>query len=284
MIDRFNMISMGGIDIVESQGVEVEGLYSKLLEGIANCRYQILYNWYFADIVIPPTTVELVNDGDSISINGFISIDSNDVVHVYSLERHPVINPLSVSQNGEYIAPDGVDGYSPVQVNVVPTINPLSVSQNGEYTAPEGVDGYSPVQVNVVPEYQKITPDFYGLATAYQALTGDFYTAQDKTQCLFIAEVEAGDNYVMFLPEQVGSRFRAAQWSGKTINDFLPYLDSPGTNTQIYTGGQMITPLNSELTGDGLTRRFFFTGVDGEVIIGTSNTSQLVEPILLKIN
>lgn len=252
MIDRFNMISMGGIDIVESQGVVVEGLYNKLLEGIANCRYQILYNWYFAKVVIPPTTVELVNDGDSISINGFISIDSNDVVHVYSLEHYP-------------------------------TINPISISQNGEYTAPEGVDGYSPIQVNVVPEYQKIAPDFYGLATAYQALNSAFYTTQDKTQCLFIAEVEAGANYVVFLPAQVGTRFRAAQWPGKTLDDFSPYLDSPGTNTQIYTGGQMITP-TTELQDEGLTRRFFFTGVDGEVIIGTSNTSQLVEPILLKIN
>ena len=283
MIDRFNMISMGGIDIVESQGVVVEGLYNKLLEGIANCRYQILYNWYFAKVVIPPTTVELVNDGDSISINGFISIDSNDVVHVYSLEHYPTINPISISQNGEYTAPEGVDGYSPVQVNVVPTINPISISQNGEYTAPEGVDGYSPIQVNVVPEYQKIAPDFYGLATAYQALNSAFYTTQDKTQCLFIAEVEAGANYVVFLPAQVGTRFRAAQWPGKTLDDFSPYLDSPGTNTQIYTGGQMITP-TTELQDEGLTRRFFFTGVDGEVIIGTSNTSQLVEPILLKIN
>lgn len=252
MIDRFNMISMDGIDIVESQGVVVEGLYNKLLEGIATCRYQILYKWYFANILIPPTTVELVNNGDSISINGFISIDSDDVVHVYSLEHYPVINPLIISQNGEYIAPDGVDGYSPIQVNVV-------------------------------PEYQKISPDFYGLATAYQALNGSFYTTTDKTQCLFIAAVEAGANYVVFLPEQVGTRFRAAQWSGKTIDDFSLYLDSPGTNTEIYSGGQMITP-NTELTDVGLTRRFFFTGVDGEVIIGTSNTSQLVEPILLKIN
>ena len=283
MIDRFNMISMDGIDIVESQGVVVEGLYNKLLEGIATCRYQILYKWYFANILIPPTTVELVNNGDSISINGFISIDSDDVVHVYSLEHYPVINPLIISQNGEYIAPDGVDGYSPIQVDVVPTINPLRVSQNGEYIAPDGVDGYSPIQVNVVPEYQKISPDFYGLATAYQALNGSFYTTTDKTQCLFIAAVEAGANYVVFLPEQVGTRFRAAQWSGKTIDDFSLYLDSPGTNTEIYSGGQMITP-NTELTDVGLTRRFFFTGVDGEVIIGTSNTSQLVEPILLKIN
>ena len=155
MIDRFNMVSMDGIDIVKSQGVEVEGLYNKLLEGIAVCRYQILYNWYFANIVIPPATVELVNDGDSISINGFISIDSNDIVHVYSLERPPVINPISISQNGEYSVPDGVDGYNPVQVNVEspqPTLIPLRATENRTYS-PSGfnADGFSSVTVEVNP-------------------------------------------------------------------------------------------------------------------------------------
>lgn len=157
MIDRFNMISMGGIDIVESQGVVVEGLYNKLLEGIATCRYQILYNWYFANIVIPPTTVELVNDGDSISINGFISIDSNDVVHVYSLESHPVINSLSISQNGEYIAPEGVDGYSPVQVNVVQN----AIILNQPPTSDIGVDG----QYCIVETYSTIYDFGFTLTT-----------------------------------------------------------------------------------------------------------------------
>ena len=33
-------------------------------------------------------------------------------------------------------------------------IKSLSVTKNGTYTAPSGVDGYSPVQVNIpVPEY-----------------------------------------------------------------------------------------------------------------------------------
>lgn len=155
MIDRFNMISMDGIDILESQGVEVRGLYNKLLEGIAICRYQILYNWYFAKIVIAPTTVELVNDGDSISINGFISIDSNDIVHVHSLDRPPVVNPISISQNGEYSAPDGVDGYNPVQVNVEspqPKLIPLRATENRTYSPPDfDADGFSSVTVEVNP-------------------------------------------------------------------------------------------------------------------------------------
>jgi len=282
MIDRFNMISMDGIDIVESQGVEVEGLYNRLVEGIAICRYQILYNWYFAKVPIPPTTVELILDEGIVSINGVISIGNDDVIHVYSLESTTVINPLEVNNNGTYSAPSGVDGFNPVTVSVNPNIQPLQCTENGVYNKSEGVDGFDPVTVAVEPEYSIVPPEFYGLATAYQALNGGFYTSEAKTQCLYIAHIEAGAKYVVFLPEQVSTRFRAAQWPGKTINDFLPYLDSPGSNVQIYTGGQMITPI-TELENEGLTRRFFFTGVDGEVIIGTSNTSQLVEPILLKI-
>lgn len=282
MIDRFNMISMDGIDIVESQGVEVKGLYNRLVKGIAICRYQILYNWYFAKVPIPPTTVELILDDDTVSINRLISIGNDDVIHVYSLESTTVINPLEVNNNGTYSVPSGVDGFNPVTVSVNPNIQPLQCTENGVYNKPEGVDGFDPVTVAVESEYSIVPPEYYGLATAYQSLNGGFYTTDSKTQCLYIAHIEADAKYVVFLPNEVSTRFRAASWPGKTLSDFSPYLDAPATNVQVYSGGQMITP-STELQGDGLTRRFFFDGVDGEVIIGTSNTSQLVEPILLKI-
>jgi len=148
------------------------------------------------------------------------------------------------------------------------------------------VAGFNPVTGQVpipVPEYEEIQPDFFGLATAYQALTGSFYTNLDNSQCLFFAEIEAGEKYVVFLPEVVSTRFRAAKWSGKSFSDFEPYLNTPGTNVEVYSGGSLITP-GDELTGDGLTRRFFFDGVDGEVVIGTSSVSALIRPILLKVN
>lgn len=64
----------------------------------------------------------------------------------------PVIRALSVTQNGTYTAPDGVDGYSPVVVDVPekePVTQELNVTQNGEYIPDSGVDGYSKVKVNV---------------------------------------------------------------------------------------------------------------------------------------
>ena len=66
--------------------------------------------------------------------------------------RIPVIEPKNITANGTYTAPEGVDGFSPVTVNVPasqPVIEAKNITANGTYTAPEGVDGYSPVTVNV---------------------------------------------------------------------------------------------------------------------------------------
>lgn len=122
--DKFDMVDMEGIDLIESQGVAVEGLYQKLVDSTAQCRYQCLYNWKFDGIIIPPSYVEMeVRDG-SVWINEGVSVDEEDVVHIYSIEPEPpapvepVIEPLSVTENGEYYAPVGVDGYNPVSVEV----------------------------------------------------------------------------------------------------------------------------------------------------------------------
>lgn len=57
---------------------------------------------------------------------------------------------LEVTENGSHDVTDKAT----VEVNVPtpePFVVPLSVTQNGTYTPPDGVDGYSPVTVNVEP-------------------------------------------------------------------------------------------------------------------------------------
>lgn len=154
--DKFDMVDMGGIDIVYSQGIEVQGLYQRLVESITLCRYQCLYNWMFDGVLIPPTYVQLeVDDNDNVVINEGIEVDENDVVHIYSLEPPPIeptIEELSVVENGRYEAPSGVDGYNPVIVDVPPTIPsiiPVTFDANGIYQVPSGYDGMGPVTVNV---------------------------------------------------------------------------------------------------------------------------------------
>ena len=71
---------------------------------------------------------------------------------IKTIAGEPVIQSKTINENGTYIAPEGVDGYSPVVVNVPapqPVIESKTINENGTYTAPEGVDGYSPVVVNV---------------------------------------------------------------------------------------------------------------------------------------
>ncbi len=68
---------------------------------------------------------------------------------------NPIIEPLLVTENGTYTAPDGVDGYSPIEVNVpipegyiVPS-GTKSITENGTHSVTE----YESVNVDVpIPE------------------------------------------------------------------------------------------------------------------------------------
>lgn len=77
-------------------------------------------------------------------------VDGFNAVHV--AVPGATLTTKSITQNGTYNASqDDADGYSSVTVNVPggATIEPLTVTQNGTYTPPSGVDGYAPVTVNV---------------------------------------------------------------------------------------------------------------------------------------
>lgn len=56
-----------------------------------------------------------------------------------------------------YLIKDGVSGSTSSTPAV---IEPLDVTENGTYTAPEGIDGYSPVTVNVEPDVETETWEF----------------------------------------------------------------------------------------------------------------------------
>lgn len=282
--DKFNMVDMEGIDLIESQGVEVPGLYEKLVESIAQCRYQCLYNWKFDGMLIPPTYVEMVATDESVSINGGVSVDSEDVVHIESLVIRPVVEALRVTENGTYTPEEGVDGFAPVEVEINPVIESLVVSENGVYTAPEGVDGYSPITVSVqtpVPKYEYLEPDYAELSYGFIGSSGSFIAYTTKTNMSNLYEVSPGD-FAAFLPSVVGNRFRIQFYAGKTLSDFSEYLENSHTQETVYTSDNNITGTTDP--ANFAERWIFSVEESGVIYIMTSSQSQSVESILLKIN
>lgn len=65
----------------------------------------------------------------------------------------PTIVSLAVTENGEYTAPEGVDGYSPILVDVDPHLTNLVATENGTYRAEDYApfEGFENVVVNVPP-------------------------------------------------------------------------------------------------------------------------------------
>lgn len=69
------------------------------------------------------------------------------------------IESKTITANGTYTAPSGVDGYNPITVNVPssqPNIESKNITENGTYNVPSGVDGFNPVVVNVPSSVSKI--------------------------------------------------------------------------------------------------------------------------------
>lgn len=60
-----------------------------------------------------------------------------------------VIESKSITENGTYTAPTGVDGYSPVTVAVQPNLQSKTATENGTVTPDSGYDGLSSVVVDV---------------------------------------------------------------------------------------------------------------------------------------
>lgn len=81
-VDKFNMVSMNGIEVLESNGATIEGLYLSLLDAVNRCHYVMLYDWSFAKIQIAPSYVEVKLADDLIVINDYITVSSDDIIHI----------------------------------------------------------------------------------------------------------------------------------------------------------------------------------------------------------
>ena len=224
--DKFDMVDMGGIDIIESQGVAVEGLYQRLVESITLCRYQCLYNWKFNGILIPPSYVEMVVRDGSVWINEGVNVDENDVIYISAIE--PQLTSIFINANGDYTPPAGYNGFNSVSVLVPePVLDSIQITENGTYLPEQGVDGFSSVSVDVpsgtalfnkiwsetvnygqqdrkagVPLLILMNEDFItSIATGWNATFANRYNSENTSGAYFGVESTGGPvslNYVDF--------------------------------------------------------------------------------------
>lgn len=143
-----------------------------------------------------------------------ITYASNGTITYY--KETDVLETLNVNSNGEYIAPFN-RVYDEVIVDVpstTPVIEPLTITENGTYTAPSGIDGYSPITVNVSSGSGDVWQDENGLVhLASEASGGDEVPDDGKTRIwIHIAEGTPDNRLTFYL------RFTASTANNTTVD------------------------------------------------------------------
>lgn len=110
-------------------------------------------------LVSPSANIESKTITENGTYTAPSGVDGYNPITVNVPSQQPVIESKSITENGTYNVPSGVDGFNPVVVNVPapqPVIEPKTITENGTYAAPSGVNGYSPITVSVPSSVSKI--------------------------------------------------------------------------------------------------------------------------------
>ena len=199
----------------------------------------------------------------------------------------PIKQKLSVGDQLILPLPFTYKGYTlygsyhyPIDLNIYP------LDAEGNFMIPEDTTGYTvvttekkqtlPTLVQDIPSLISVPIDYQGLSYSY--ITRDTpskfgqYTA--KVYWVTFIPLTSGQKVGFCIGETVSNRLRAAFFQGKSYSDFQQYITQPASNTNtVYIDGINITG-GTELTGDGLLKRFYYTAPsDGELIVVTSGDS-----------
>ena len=130
--------------------------------------------------------------------------------------------------------------------------------------------------VQDIPSLISVPIDYQGLIYGYitTGSTPGFWQDIRKVCWATFIPLTSGQKVGFCIGETVSNKLRAAFFQGKKYSDFQQYVTQPASSqTQIYTGNDNITG-TTELSGDGLLKRFYYTAPsDGELIVVTSFNS-----------
>lgn len=208
-----------------------------------------------------------------------------------TIPHTPVIEPLSIDQNGTYTAPTGVDGYSPITVNVAEKEPVFSGATIYDYDGTV-IETYTPEEFAALsaypthPTHEYLTPNGYNVALAtaqayaakygYVEVGAQYYTVDRKTR-LFITLEDFTLNFRLGLgvngsvDVDWGDGSAHGTMTGSNINTLvqLGHVYSTGGNyviTLTVTGtaaitGDLTPDFISKISNSGESRQDFFACV-----------------------
>lgn len=248
----YNMVDFSGLDLATINFSVVPGIYDKIVDAIGDWGVAVFYNWFFGEIPIAPQHCQVTLEDGYLMINNIIKVTEDDRVGVEGIVPSSIVEELNVTENGEYSAPHGVDGYNPVKVAVPdPPLQEKVVNENGIVTPDAGFYGLSSVNVNVSAAKFTIISTKYGeFVTGWYSSRRINRILSDGSKLLpliwrFDSGYTCGAFYTLRDYGAVGNVINGDLVVKETLNDF--YIPSLG-NVTLYAYGGMsgcgMTPPN----------------------------------------
>ena len=132
-----------------------------------------------------------------------------------------------------------------------------------------------------------VAPVFAGYSWGYVATGGgEFCSDNDnKNKYLTAYMVAANRTYLCVIGDVISNKWRPAVYYDKTLDDFMPYIDTATAWKKQYTASiDLVADLNTDPSGATLRIRVIFTPAsDGILMVQTSAIHQEAPPWLFDV-